>query len=44
MIADVAPQDKHAVIARGQELGHVVAMAGDGVNDAAALSSVLPNG
>lgn len=37
VVADVRPQDKHDVIADLQEQGRVVAMVGDGVNDAAAI-------
>ncbi len=37
VVADVRPQDKHDVVARLQEEGRVVAMVGDGVNDAAAI-------
>ncbi|MDT0345432.1 heavy metal translocating P-type ATPase [Streptomyces litchfieldiae] len=39
VIAEVMPQDKADVIARLKAEGKVVAMAGDGVNDAAALAT-----
>ncbi|TMK38859.1 MAG: HAD family hydrolase [Actinobacteria bacterium] len=37
VIAEVFPDDKHAVVRTLQEAGHTVGMTGDGVNDAPAL-------
>ncbi len=38
VIAEVRPQEKHEVIRRLQAEGRIVMMAGDGINDAAALA------
>ncbi|CAN5249571.1 hypothetical protein BH10PSE19_BH10PSE19_05990 [soil metagenome] len=36
--AETLPQNKHAIVERLRQDGHIVAMAGDGINDAAALA------
>ncbi len=37
-LAGVSPQDKHDYVSRLRKDGHIVAMAGDGINDAPALA------
>ena len=36
--ADISPQEKNAIVKRLRQQGHIVAMAGDGINDASALA------